>query len=183
MQRLDVLLQPLYTHAVADANSHTEAVLAQEIERKFLVRDESWRAAASPRTVRQGYLPAAAGRTIRVRIAGDRAFLTIKGPTDGITRSEYEYAIPVADAREMLDELCEKPIIEKTRYRLDVDGLVWEIDEFSGVNAGLILAEVELDTADQKIHLPKWIDHEVSDDPRYYNRNLGIHPYSEWGAK
>jgi CYTH domain-containing protein len=115
-----------------------------------------------------------------VRIAGDRGFLTIKGPTQGVTRSEFEYAIPVSDAREMLETLCVGPLIEKTRYTLEHNGLIWEIDEFAGENQGLILAEVELTEANQSIQLPEWVGTEVSHDPRYFNANLARHPYRQW---
>ena len=158
--------------------------MAQEIERKFLVKNDRWRAEARGLPYRQGYIPTTQpGQTVRVRLAGDNGYLTLKGPTEGITRSEFEYVIPVADAKEMLETMCDRPLIEKIRYRLPVNNLLWEIDEFSGENAGLVIAEVELKTADQTISKPEWLGKEVSDDPRYYNSNLSQHPYTTWPAK
>ena len=98
------------------------------------------------------------------------------------TRLEFEYEIPIADARILLDELCERPLIEKTRYRIDYGGMTWEVDEFAGENAGLVVAEVELEDEEQEIELPTWIGREVSDDPRYFNSNLIANPYSTWGS-
>jgi CYTH domain-containing protein len=118
-----------------------------------------------------------------VRLAGEQGYLTIKGLTVGISRAEYEYAIPAEEAQEMLDNLCDRPLIEKTRYKIEFAGLIWEVDEFAGENQGLIVAEVELTHANQSIELPDWIDKEVSDDPRYYNVNLVQHPYSEWSEQ
>lgn len=120
---------------------------------------------------------------MRVRIAGDQAYLTIKGATAGIARAEYEYAIPLNHAQELLQTLCEPPLIEKTRYRVEWGGLLWEIDEFSGENQGLIVAEVELVDETQAIALPDWIGAEVSHDDRYYNANLAKHPYSRWAEQ
>ena len=154
--------------------------MAEEIERKFLVRSDAWRRAATGTVFRQGYLSTVKERTVRVRVAGDRGLLTIKGITVGATRTEFEYPIPAADAEQMLDELCEQPVIEKSRYLVEHDGLTWEVDEFAGVNAGLIVAEVELASADREIDLPDWVGEEVTDDARYYNANLIAKPYSEW---
>ena len=154
-----------------------------EIERKFLVAGEGWRGLAPGELFWQGYLLAEPGRTVRVRLAGDRAFLTIKGATTGISRAEFEYPIPVADARVLLETLCDRPLIQKTRYTIPWGDLVWEVDEFSGDNQGLILAEVELDRADQAIALPEWVGAEVSEDPRYYNANLVKYPFSQWAAE
>ncbi len=151
-----------------------------EIERKFLVTGEAWRGPGTSTAFRQGYLSTVKERTVRVRAAGDEGWLTIKGITTGATRAEYEYAIPLADAHAMLDELCEWPIIEKTRYVLDVDGTTWEVDEFTGANEGLVVAEVELDAADEEFTPPEWLGAEVTDDPRYFNANLIAHPYSQW---
>jgi adenylate cyclase len=149
-----------------------------EIERKFLVATDAWRGLAPGTLYRQGYIVSGAGKTVRVRIAGDRAWLTIKGGTVGLARSEYEYPIPVADADELLNTLCEPPLIEKYRYRIAIDAVIWEVDEFLGENQGLILAEVELQSADQAIVLPDWIGPEVSHDPRYFNSNLVKHPFT-----
>ncbi len=154
--------------------------MATEIERKFLVEGDAWRRLAAGDEFLQGYLSTVKERTVRVRVVGDRGQLTIKGITVGATRTEFEYEIPVADARQMLDELCEQPIIEKTRYRIDWNGVTWEIDEFAGVNEGLVVAEVELEHEDEQIVLPDWIGEEVTDDPRYFNANLIAHPYTSW---
>ena len=118
--------------------------------------------------------------SVRVRIEGDKAFLNIKSATLGVRRQEYEYPIPVDEARELLETLCEQPLVEKTRYRVNHDGLEWEIDVFEGKNEGLIVAEVELEAEEQKISLPSWCGQEVSEDARYYNVNLGKHPYTDW---
>lgn len=153
--------------------------MGTEIERKFLVNGDGWR--RSPGVLyRQGYIPTQNQTTVRVRRAGNRGYLTIKGPTVGLARSEYEYDIPVADAEVMLSELCTPPLIEKYRYRLPIGELVWEIDEFQGENAGLILAEVELSHPDIAVERPDWVGPEVSHDPRYFNANLARHPYSQW---
>jgi CYTH domain-containing protein len=154
--------------------------MGTEIERKFLVADGNWRAGATGTVYRQGYLSTVKERTVRVRVVGDDATLTIKGVTVGATRTEYEYSIPVADADHMLEELCEQPIIDKTRYEIEHAGLVWEIDEFAGANAGLIVAEVELESEDQVFDVPAWAGLEVTDDPRYFNANLIARPYSTW---
>ena len=154
--------------------------MATEIERKFLVGDDRWRATADAGTpLRQGYLCEVPERTVRVRTAGDRAFLTIKGKTVGASRSEFEYAIPVADAEALLT-LCVPPLIEKTRYRVAHASHIWEIDVFAGANAGLILAEVELRTEAEAVALPDWAGTEVTTDPRYYNVHLRAHPYRTW---
>lgn len=149
-----------------------------EIERKFLVRGEGWRT-ANGTLMAQGYLCRGRERTVRVRIAGDEAFLTIKGPGDGAARLEFEYAIPVEDARELMT-LCERPLIEKTRHRHHDGGHTWEVDEFHGDNAGLVIAEIELDTENEPFTRPPWLGQEVTGDPRYYNANLVTRPYSTW---
>ena len=154
--------------------------MATEIERKFLVKGDAWRGLATSARFRQGYLSTVKERTVRVRLVGDEATLTVKGITVGATRTEFEYAIPAAEAEAMLDDLCEQPIIEKVRHVVRIDGLTWEIDEFGGQNAGLIVAEVELEDADQAISLPEWIGEEVTDDPRYFNANLIAHPFAVW---
>src|SRR3712207_6723622 len=132
--------------------------MASEIERKFLVKGDSWRSLGTGTLYRQGYLTAKKECSVRVRIAGDQGYITIKGPTTGFTRAEFEYPIPIEDAQEMLDKLSEGPLIEKTRYRIEWDGLIWEVDEFAGENQGLIVAEVELTDENQIIELPDWID-------------------------
>lgn len=154
--------------------------MATEIERKFLVSDDSWRGLGSGSRFRQGYLSTQPERTVRVRTAAGKGYLTIKGKTVDASRSEYEYEIPLADAEAMLDALCERPLIEKTRYRIDYQGLVWEVDEFEGENAGLVIAEVELASADQAVPLPAWVGEEVTTDPRFYNANLIANPFSRW---
>jgi len=154
--------------------------VAKEIERKFLVRGEDWRAMARGTRYRQGYLSTVKERTVRVRTIDDKGFLTIKGVSIGATRSEYEYEIPTADADEMLDDLCEKPIIEKDRYKIPAGDVTWEVDEFFGVNDGLIVAEVELLSEDQSFPKPDWIGDEVTGDPRYFNANLIARPFSTW---
>jgi len=154
--------------------------MGQEIERKFLVKGDSWRARAKGTTYRQGYLNSVKERTVRIRTVGDKAFLTIKGLTVGATRTEYEYEIPMADCNAMLDTLAERPLIEKKRYKVGFGGLTWEVDEFFGDNAGLIVAEVELKSEEQTLKKPDWIGEEVTRDPRYFNANLIKHPYSKW---
>jgi adenylate cyclase len=150
-----------------------------EIERKFLIKNDSWKASAGEGQVcRQGYLLSGEDKTVRVRIMGSGAFLTIKGPPEGITRHEYEYAIPVNDAEALLG-LCDQ-IIEKKRYFIDHAGMRWEVDVFTGANEGLVMAEIELDSVDHQIELPGWAGEEVSDDSRYYNACLAEHPFSAW---
>lgn len=154
--------------------------MATEIERKFLVAGEDWRALATASRYRQGYLSTVKERTVRVRTVDGKGYLTIKGLSVGATRAEYEYEIPGADAGEMLDSLCEKPIVEKDRYTIPVGDVVWEVDEFLGVNAGLIVAEVELQSEDQSFAKPDWIGAEVTGDRRYFNANLVARPFSTW---
>jgi adenylate cyclase len=150
-----------------------------EIERKFLVQGTDWKNDAGVR-YSQGYLNRDKARTVRVRVAGEQAFLTIKGISTGATRAEFEYPIPLADAQALL-ALCDGPCIEKTRYRLPVDGMVWEVDEFAGDNAGLVVAEIELQSEDQVFSRPHWLGPEVTHDARYFNSNLAAHPFSQWG--
>lgn len=155
--------------------------MALEIERKFLVKNDEWRdAVESSQHIMQGYLAANANATVRVRVKGDKAFLTIKGATEGITRSEYEYPIPVEDAGQMLRELSASPMIDKVRHLVRCGAHVWELDVFSGANQGLIMAEVELATEDETFELPGWAGDEVTADPRYYNVNLARNPFSHW---
>lgn len=155
--------------------------MAIEIERKFLVKGGAWRFLGTGEIYRQGYiLTQNQITTVRVRIAGARAYLTLKGKVKGLTREEFEYPIPLEDAQIMLEKLCDSPLIEKTRYRIKLGNLLWEVDEFRGDNQGLILAEVELTDEHQLIELPDWIGEEVTQDIRYYNVNLCKHPYSNW---
>lgn len=151
-----------------------------EIERKFLLQGEAWRGLGQAVLLRQGYLSSVRERVVRVRIEGEQAMLTIKGANVGATRGEWEYPIPLADAAELLDGLCEQPLIEKVRHRIEHAGMVWEVDEFLGANAGLIVAEIELASEDQPFEKPDWIGAEVSGDARYYNANLIRHPFSQW---
>jgi adenylate cyclase len=155
--------------------------MAVEIERKFLTSNADWKTGARGIHYRQGYLSLDPARTVRVRIAGDQAYLTIKGASAGAARAEFEYPIPLVDARLLLDVLCHQPQIEKYRYRIDYAGLTWEVDEFLGENAGLVLAEVELEDPDQPVELPPWVGAEVTGDRRYYNAWLSQHPFAGWG--
>ncbi len=157
--------------------------MGKEIEKKFLIAGDEWRKLAEGVPYRQGYLSTVKERTVRVRTIGKTGYLTIKGLTVGATRLEYEYEISVSDSNEMLDDLCEKPIIEKNRYKVEFAGLIWEIDEFFGENEGLVYAEVELTSEDQEINKPAWIGDEVTGDPRFFNSNLIAHPYSKWENK
>jgi len=154
--------------------------MGKEIERKFLVKDDTWKEISKGVLFRQGYLSTLKERTVRVRTIDTKGFLTIKGITVGATRAEYEYEISVSDANEMLDSLCEKPLIEKNRTKIEYQGLIWEVDEFFGENEGLVFAEVELDSEDQEISIPDWIGEEVTGDPRFFNSNLIKNPYKNW---
>jgi adenylate cyclase len=155
--------------------------MGREIERKYLVRDESWRRDADQGVrYRQGYLSLEPGRSVRVRQAGDLGFLTIKGPSEGAGRDEFEYPIPLADAEHLLNRLCIQPLIEKTRYTIQHSGWKWEIDEFAGENRGLIVAEIEIPDERQTFDKPGWAGEEVTHDRRYYNSQLVLHPYPEW---
>ncbi len=154
--------------------------MGQEIERKFLVRNDTWRRNATGTHYRQGYLCTEPERTVRVRIAGDRGTLTIKGKTVGATRAEFEYDIPGKEAEQLLDTLCQRPLIEKVRYVLRDGSHTWEIDVFEGDNAGLVVAEIELQREDEAFERPNWLGEEVTDDPRYFNANLVQNPYDRW---
>lgn len=160
--------------------------MAIEIERKFLLTNDDWREGAIGQHYMQGYINNEPGRTVRVRITEQAAFLTIKGKAPssdgkiGLGRLEFEYQIPKDDALEMLEKLCRKPIISKKRYRVIYHGFVWEIDEFAGENQGLLFAEIELEYEDQKFDLPPWIGKEVTTDTRYYNASLCQYPFSAW---
>lgn len=157
--------------------------MATEIERKFLVTDDGWRANAEAGTpFRQGYFFGPQRASIRVRVEGGAANLNIKSAELGVRRREYEYPIPLADAEEMLVELCDQPPVEKVRYRVDHAGREWEVDVFQGANAGLVVAEVELEAEDAPLTLPEWVGREVSHEHRYYNVRLVQHPYQEWPA-
>jgi adenylate cyclase len=152
--------------------------MAVEIERKFLVSDPSWKT-GNGSLLRQGYLSKTPERTVRVRLADDAAWLTIKGITTGTSRAEFEYRIPCADAAELL-KLCDGPLLEKTRYRVEYRGHIWEVDEFHGDNEGLVVAEVELQQENESVELPPWIGDEVTNDVRYFNSNLARQPFRSW---
>ena len=155
--------------------------MATEIERKFLVRNDQWRNQAdSGRRMRQGYMSGGEQASVRVRVQGEQAFLNIKSATLGVWRREFDYPIPLRDAEEMLEYLCEVPLIEKTRFHVEHAGHTWEVDVFEGDNAGLVVAEIELDSEDQAFEKPAWAGDEVSHDPRYYNVCLVKHPFKEW---
>jgi len=155
--------------------------MALEIEHKFLLRDERWRDQVEHSLrMRQGYLVSDATRSVRVRVAGDQGYLNIKSGTLGIARREYEYRIQLAEAEELLNTLCEKPLLEKTRHFIHYGDHLWEVDEFGGDNAGLIVAEVELGAVDEAFARPDWIGEEVSHELRYYNSQLVRHPYKDW---
>ena len=150
-----------------------------EIERKFLVCNDDWRSLGDPVQYAQGYLAADGIRTVRVRIAGEAGFLTIKGASNGISRLEFEYEIPASDAFGML-RLCSMPVIRKFRTKILYQGKIWEIDEFEGDNKGLIMAEIELNSEDEPFDLPPWIGEEVTHDLRYYNSQLSLRPFQSW---
>ena len=155
--------------------------MGTEIERKFLLKSDDWRNEVTESTrLVQGYLLRGDKSAVRVRIKDDVAELNIKHTQDGINRLEYEYEIPLADAREILDEVAQKPLIDKTRHHVVHDGHLWEIDEFYGENAGLVVAEIELARADEPFEKPAWLGQEVSLDQRYYNSNLSKLPYTQW---
>jgi adenylate cyclase len=154
--------------------------MATEIERKFLVDPEKLPSLENPHVIKQGYVPGCQTGTIRIRISNSNAFLTIKGRATGLTRSEFEYPIPLSDAQQMLEELCNTAIIEKKRYLLPYGKHTWEIDVFEGNNQGLIVAEIELSDENEIFSKPEWISKEVSYDTKYRNSNLIQYPYSNW---
>ena len=165
--------------------------MGTEVERKYLVKLAEWRSQKAQLQSRssnfgqkycQGYIPTHNGTTVRIRLIGDQGYLTIKSKTVGYTRAEFEYPIPASDAQSMLQNLCLKPLIEKIRYKIPIGNLTWEVDEFLGDNAGLIIAEVELENEQQQINLPSWIKREVN-DKRYFNSYLVQHPYNKWENK
>lgn len=153
-----------------------------EIERKFLVSGQTWKTGATGVRYRQGYLASGGGITVRVRVGGNAGYITVKGRTEGISRPEYEYAIPAKDADEMIDTLC-AGVVEKVRYEVAAsDGMIWEVDEFLAENEGLIVAEIELDSETQSFTRPAWVADEVTGDKRYYNAYLAKYPYRSWGG-
>lgn len=154
--------------------------MAAEIERKFLVHEHLLPPLQNGEAIRQGYFSTSKSAVVRVRTKGQSAFLTVKSATQGISREEFEYAIPVADANYMLDHLCPMPQILKTRYCINIGRHVWELDVFAGENTGLIVAEIELTSTDELFEKPLWAATEVSTDHRYYNSQLLQHPYCQW---
>ncbi len=153
--------------------------MPSEIERKFLVTGDSWRDSSPGVRIAQGYLTQDTERTVRVRIGGEKAWLTVKGRSVGISRAEFEYEIPVSEARELLG-LCLPSVIDKTRHEVPHAGHVWEVDVFHGENDGLIVAEVELEDESDSPELPEWVGDEVSSDARYFNSRLAVVPYAKW---
>ena len=168
------------TSAIASGPVAQGIRMSIEIERKFLVVGSAWRQGPGVR-FSQGYLNRDKDRTVRVRLAGEQAFLTIKGRSVGATRAEFEYEIPLADGLALLP-LCERPLIEKIRRVIPHEGSTWEVDEFLGENAGLVVAEIELQSEDQAFARPEWLGEEVTSDSRYFNSSLSQHPYGRWGA-
>jgi CYTH domain-containing protein len=154
--------------------------LGIEIERKFLVKSDEWKSLGKRIFYQQGYLLIDKNRTIRIRVIEEKGFVTIKGSVSGISRSEYEYQIPVEEAKVILETLCVKPIISKYRTKIKLNNLVWEVDEFIDENEGLVLAEVELENENQKIDIPSWIGDEVTGDIKYYNSMLIKNPFTKW---
>ena len=154
--------------------------MGKEIERKFLILNEDFKKLSTPKLYQQGFLNTDKERVVRVRTVENKGFLTIKGITENATRTEFEYEIPVEEAREMLLDLCIKPLITKFRYTIPIDDVIWEVDVFEGENKGLVIAEIELRNVKQSFNRPSWIGNEVTDDPRYYNSNLALFPYNCW---
>lgn len=155
--------------------------MALEIERKFLLKNDLWRqAVTSTSRYRQGYMAINDICAVRVRIEGESAKLNIKNATLDIVRTEFEYSVPRHDAEQMLEQLCRHRIVEKHRHFVDIEGQRWEIDEYDGDSRGLIVAEIELESADQQFHKPEWLGREVSGDPRYLNSYLSEYPYCSW---
>ena len=154
--------------------------MGTEIERKFLVQNNDWKKSVVGVEYKQGYIHISVDKTVRVRIEGSKAFLNIKGKKEGFSRKEFEYEIPIKDAEELLFDLIENPLITKKRYTIPYQGFQWQVDEFSGDNEGLVVAEIELPSENTKFDIPEWIGVEVTEDPRYYNAQLVHHPYSRW---
>jgi CYTH domain-containing protein len=154
--------------------------MPKEIERKFLVKDDSYKKLGKPQHIHQGFLNTERERVVRVRLMDEKAWITIKGLSIGATRQEFEYEIPSVDAKYMIENLCEKPTLEKYRYVIPYEGFTWEVDEFLGDNAGLLVAEIELESEAQTFPLPAWVGEEVTGDDRYYNANLIKNPFKNW---
>lgn len=154
--------------------------MSKEIERKFLVIGNAWKSLGHSTVLRQGYLNDEKERTVRVRVAGDKGFLTVKGKNTGAVRAEFEYEIPVSDALAMLETMALRPLIEKTRSVIEYAGHTWEVDEFTGDNAGLVVAEIELTDENEVFEKPDWIGDEVTGDARYFNSSLISRPFTKW---
>jgi len=154
--------------------------MKKEIERKFIVLDSSYKQLGEYEHCIQGYISSINEPLVRIRIIGNKSFITLKSDINGITRLEYEYKIPNNDAKDLLNIYCKKKIIEKNRYKIHYKSTLWEIDEFLGNNKGLVVAEVELNNEDDLFEKPSWIGQEVSTDKKYYNYNLSHHPYKKW---
>lgn len=154
----------------------------EEIEKKFLLTSSAWKHGAAGELYRQGYLSIDPKRTVRIRVIGENAILTIKGEKLGDTAPEFEYPIPLEDAMKLLDQLCQRPLIEKTRYKIHHKGHLWEIDEFHGENKGLVVAEIELKEENEPFAKPEWVGKEVTKGFRYTNARLVEHPYTKWNA-
>jgi adenylate cyclase len=157
--------------------------MAIEIERRYLVVNDSWIGKAAGIVYRQGYLYFQEDGVVRIRIAGDEAFLTVKVRKDDFNTLEYEYEIPIEDAEDMLERLCDRPPVEKKRYRISHAGMVWEVDEFSGDNEGLLIAEIELEYEKQMFDIPSWVGREVTGEKKYLNAYLYRNPYKNWPSK
>lgn len=157
--------------------------MGKEIERKFLVKDSNFKKMCTGQLYKQGYLNSDPNRTVRLRLVGNKGYLTIKNKGNGLTREEFEYEIPYSDAQEILQGICERPFIEKTRYIFNYQGHVWEIDEFHGENEGLIIAEIELENENKNFPVPEWIGEEVTYDYKYTNSSLVTNPYKKWNKQ
>jgi len=151
-----------------------------EIERKFLIDENKLPSLQNGYVIKQGYIQTVDHTTVRVRIRDKEAFLTIKGKSEGATRLEFEYPIPLHDANDVINKLCQKSLIDKTRYLVEHEGHTWEVDIFEGNNKGLIIAEIELKSENESFNLPSWVTEEVTNDIRYFNSNLITHPYIDW---
>jgi CYTH domain-containing protein len=156
--------------------------MAKEIERKFLVLNDDYKKQCEGVLYKQGFLSTHKERVVRIRLVGNKGYLTVKGITRNISRCEYEYEIPFEEAEHMLNEICEKPIIIKKRFKIPMDSFVWEVDEFLEENKGLVIAEIELEYEHQEFPKPSWLGKEVSGDPKYYNAKLVRFPFSKWGT-
>lgn len=154
--------------------------MAIEIERKYLIDLEKLGILKNGNKIKQGYITTNKDAVVRVRVKNNKGYLTIKGSNIGVSRLEFEYEIPLVEANEILDKLCQKPIIDKTRYIIDIHNHIWEVDIFHGDNEGLVIAEVELKDENEHIEFPLWIKEEVTGDIKYYNSNLMKYPYSQW---